>query len=255
MASASALAAIIPIERQSLSDAVFRQLHAQIVTGQLPAGDPLPSERSLCEAFGVNRGAVREALRRLEQARLVSIRHGGTSRVLDYRHTAGLDLLGHLLMSAAGDFDLAVVRSVMEMRSAIAPDAARWAALRRADSMAAQIEAAADQMSAAASHLAALQATAVGFWELVIEAGDNIAYRLAYNSLRETYARCDTLLTQVLQAELTDVASYRAIAVAIRDANAGSAENRARLLVRRGEEGVKRALAEMERLSREETLG
>ena len=85
----------------------------------------------LCEALGVNRGSVREALRRLQQSRLVSVRHGGTSQVLDYRASAGLDLLADLIVTPAGSFDTAVVRGIIEMRSALAPDIARRAAERR----------------------------------------------------------------------------------------------------------------------------
>ncbi len=48
-----------PVRRQSLSDAVFDQLRDRIVSGAMRAGDPLPAERALCEALGVNRGAVR----------------------------------------------------------------------------------------------------------------------------------------------------------------------------------------------------
>lgn len=54
-----------PVRKQSLSDAVFTQLRDQIVSGALAPGEPLPAERLLCEALGVNRGSVREALRRL----------------------------------------------------------------------------------------------------------------------------------------------------------------------------------------------
>ncbi|MBZ0253541.1 MAG: GntR family transcriptional regulator, partial [Candidatus Methylomirabilis sp.] len=53
------------IERKSLSDAVFEQLRARIVAGALAAGETLPSERALCETLQVNRGALREALKRL----------------------------------------------------------------------------------------------------------------------------------------------------------------------------------------------
>lgn len=248
--SSRTLAAIVPLERQSLSDGVFRQLHAQIVGGELPPGESLPSERSLCEAFGVNRGAVREALRRLEQARLVTIRHGGTSRVLDFRASAGLEMLGHMLISAEGQFDPGVVRSVMEMRSAIAPDAARLAALRWRNGKSEPLEAVVARM-AATRDLGELQVIALQYWSRVIDAADNIAYRLAYNSLRETYARCQSLLTQVLEPELRSFEGYQAVAVAIRERRPGEAEARARELIRLGEEGVLRALAMAEGMERE----
>src|SRR5258706_14191104 len=115
------MAALTPVRKQSLSDAVFEQLRGQILTGAMAPGSPLPAERVLCEALGVNRGSVREALRRLEQSRLVSVRHGGTSHVLDYRASAGLDLLAELIIAPGGGFDTRVVRAIVEMRSALAP--------------------------------------------------------------------------------------------------------------------------------------
>src|SRR5688572_32426933 len=94
-----------PIQRRSLSDEVFEQLKNQILQGAFGVGTPLPSERKLCEMLGVNRGALREALKRLEQARLVSIQHGGTTKVANFMKTAGLDLLSTLLFKEEGKID------------------------------------------------------------------------------------------------------------------------------------------------------
>lgn len=43
---------------------------------QLKAGDRIPTEAALCAAFGVSRPSVREALRLLEQERLIVTEHG-----------------------------------------------------------------------------------------------------------------------------------------------------------------------------------
>ena len=237
---------LTPVRRQALSDAVFEQLRDRIVSGELAAGSPLPAERVLCDALGVNRSSVREALRRLEQARLVSVRHGGTSRILDYRNSAGLDLLSALLVTGDGQIAPQVVRGVLEMRSAIAADAARWAATRADSAVADRLDEVCAAMRAAREDLAALQELAIGFWSAIIDASDNIAYRLAYNSLRETYDTCRELLLQPLADELRDVDSYAAIAQAIRAGDAPATETNARELVRRGETTIKRALDEID---------
>ncbi len=246
MSQAADVASLVPVSRQSLSDAVFEQLRDQIVRGQRPPGSRLPSERLLCEALGVNRGAVREALRRLEQARLVSVRHGGSSHVLDFRACASLDLLGSLVLGADGRIDGSVVRSILEMRSAIAPDAARLAAARRSDAAAASLRQAAEAMRDAGDDLALLQERAVGFWSIVIDAAGNVAYRLAYNSMRETYDKARGLMAPVLAAELTDFDSYNAIAAAIGRGDAATAEQRSRALMHRGEAAVNAALSQIE---------
>jgi GntR family transcriptional repressor for pyruvate dehydrogenase complex len=231
-----------PVRKQSLSDAVFTQLRDQIVNGELAPGEALPAERVLCEALGVNRGSVREGLRRLQQSRLVSIRHGGTSQVLDYRATGGLDLLADLILPAGGAIDAGVVRGIIEMRSALAPDIARRAAERRSDAHLERLDATVTQMRDAGDDLAALQELAVAFWSELVDASDNLAYRLAYNSLRATYDQCRALFTQVLADEIGDVAGYAAIAAAVRTGNGEGAARRARTLIERGERGVKKVL-------------
>ena len=87
-----------PIQKQSVSDAVFSQLRTQILAGRLAAGVALPAARTLCRMLGVNRGAVREEIRRLQEARLVSVQHGGATRVLSFLDTSGPDLLAELLV-------------------------------------------------------------------------------------------------------------------------------------------------------------
>ncbi|NLG21252.1 MAG: FadR family transcriptional regulator [Actinomycetales bacterium] len=42
----------------------------------LGPGDPLPTEAELCEALGVSRSSVREAIRTLESLDIVTVRHG-----------------------------------------------------------------------------------------------------------------------------------------------------------------------------------
>lgn len=59
-----------------ISEVIVEQVRVLIRQGQLSAGDRLPSERELCERFGVSRVTVREALRVLEANGLIEIRVG-----------------------------------------------------------------------------------------------------------------------------------------------------------------------------------
>jgi GntR family transcriptional repressor for pyruvate dehydrogenase complex len=241
-----------PVRKQSVTDAVFEQLRDQIVSGELSPGSALPAERVLCEALGVNRGSVREALRRLQQSRLVSVRHGGTSQVLDYRDSAGLDLLAELIVAPGGSIDATVVRAIIELRSALAPDIARRAAERGSAADADTLDAVTARMAARAGDLPALQELAVEFWSQLVDAADNLAYRLAYNSLRATYDQCRELLTQVLAEEIDDPERYRAIAAAVRAHDSERAALLARELVERGERAVKLALTHLTPTTTEE---
>lgn len=69
------------ITRRKLSDQVLDRLQALITSGELKAGDTMPSERALMARFGVGRPAVREALQSLHNSGLITISHGERSRV------------------------------------------------------------------------------------------------------------------------------------------------------------------------------
>jgi DNA-binding FadR family transcriptional regulator len=52
----------LKLERETLVDRLTVQLRQQILSGRPAPGEPMPVERELCEAFGVGRTTVREAL-------------------------------------------------------------------------------------------------------------------------------------------------------------------------------------------------
>ncbi len=64
------------MRRVSPTQQVRKQLLEAIESGEFAPGAPLPSERELCESFGVSRVSVREALAGLEAMNLISIQHG-----------------------------------------------------------------------------------------------------------------------------------------------------------------------------------
>lgn len=221
------------IDRRTISDQVFEQLSREIVDGRMEPGVLLPSERELVQVLGVNRGAVREALKRLAQSGLVQIQQGGGTRVLDYRKTAGLDLLGSLMIRADGEVDVRVARAVMEMRSALAPDVARLAAKRRDATTVQRLT----QLVAAMSEtedLGELQGHSLEFWDVLVRAADNVAYRLSFNTLRDTYELIRGALVIVMADEVSDVAGHRGVLEAVRDQDDDAARSAAAALVQRG---------------------
>ena len=79
------------------ADGVFEQLRSRILTGVMGRGERLPNERDLAEAMGVNRGSVREAVKRLEFLELVEVRHGQGTFVRELSDSSSLELIETLL--------------------------------------------------------------------------------------------------------------------------------------------------------------
>ncbi|NOY90506.1 MAG: FadR family transcriptional regulator [Deltaproteobacteria bacterium] len=80
---------------------LHESLLGRILSDELPAGSKLPPERVLAQEMGTNRSTLREALRRLEQARLIRSRQGSAVTVGDFRRTGTLELLGAFLEHGA----------------------------------------------------------------------------------------------------------------------------------------------------------
>jgi GntR family transcriptional repressor for pyruvate dehydrogenase complex len=59
-----------------VAEEVARRIQALILDGTFKPGAPLPAERTLSQRFGVSRGSVRDALRKLEMIGLLHSRHG-----------------------------------------------------------------------------------------------------------------------------------------------------------------------------------
>ncbi len=198
-----------PVARQSVSETVFAQLRDAVLGGSYAPGDLLPPERELAQAFAVNRHAVREAVKRLQEAGFVRVVHGGGTRVLDVRRTAGLDLLAHLARAQDGAVDR-LVRDGLEMRRCIGIDAARRAA-ERADGAARRAIVAAGARYADPDDRNADR----DFWALVVDASDNLAFRLALNSLLESIDTQPDLMDRLLAADRRDAVPHADLAQAI----------------------------------------
>ncbi len=204
------------------SSTVHLRLREQILGGILVPGDPVPSERALSEEMGVNRHAVREALKRLQQAGLVTISQGGATRVRDWRDTAGLEVMLDLVKH--GDEPPAdLMRSVLEMRASIGVDAARRCAERADDGARESVRDLAEAVATAVEERRApgIAEPFVSLWQQIVDGSGNLAYRLGLNSLNsalEAYPQIGERLTPRDPGSLRDLGA----AIAARDGKAAS---------------------------------
>jgi GntR family transcriptional repressor for pyruvate dehydrogenase complex len=67
-----------PIKKRRAFEEVCERIRHQLSVGALRPGDKLPAERELAQQLGVSRSALREALRSLEIAGIVTLRKGVT---------------------------------------------------------------------------------------------------------------------------------------------------------------------------------
>jgi GntR family transcriptional repressor for pyruvate dehydrogenase complex len=110
--------------RRVLSDAVADRIQAKILDGTFRPGERLPPERELAEQLQVNRSSLREALKKLEQLRLIAIQRGSGIRVRS-PEDASFDLVWAMLFPG-GRPNLARIRDLL-VREALLPGTLRLA--------------------------------------------------------------------------------------------------------------------------------
>ena len=109
---------ITPIKRHNLPDEIIKQIQKIIIDGNLKAGDKLPPERELAQRFQVGRTTIREALKALSFAQIITRTKEGTivnKNVLDNLSGA----LNEKLISKYIDLeDLHETRKLIEVKNA-----------------------------------------------------------------------------------------------------------------------------------------
>jgi GntR family transcriptional regulator, transcriptional repressor for pyruvate dehydrogenase complex len=121
------------------ADLIMRQIRNLVASGALKAGDHLPPERELASRFGVGRGHVREALRKLEFYGVLRTFPQSGSIVASLGAGAIERLISNVL-----DLDRDDITALTETRCILEMHAAQFAALRASKADIADIERALD---------------------------------------------------------------------------------------------------------------
>lgn len=107
------------IKIEKPADIIIRQIRNLISSGQLNPGDRLPSERQLCDKFGVGRSHVRDALRKLEFYGILKTLPQSGTVVAGIGVTALEGLINDVLDLSEHDFHSFVeTRVILEMNAA-----------------------------------------------------------------------------------------------------------------------------------------
>jgi GntR family transcriptional regulator, transcriptional repressor for pyruvate dehydrogenase complex len=174
----------------NIAATIFRDLRRQILNGDLGAGERLPGERELAQRYETNRNTLREAVRMLEQARLVTVRHGQGVTISDFRRTGTLERLPPFLENSGDVAEVAhLLEDILPARLLVLEYASRLAVRRADPSDVARLRDITDLMIAAFER-GDLVVIAHGFqrWlDALIDAGHSVAVRWIANPFLDAY--------------------------------------------------------------------
>ena len=211
------------MKRETLAETVFRQLQGEILGGELAPGELLLPERALAEKLGVNRGAIREALKKLDNAKLIATRQGGKTRVLDYRETAGLDLISVLIFDSQRVPNREVMQSLVELRVAFQPDMARLAVLRGDEGLLPKLRTILTEIREPDTTVEENHSLTEDFWQELGRQCGNISYRLILNTLRSIRESDGFVEQRRFREAYRDFSHFERIADAVESGDANAA--------------------------------
>jgi GntR family transcriptional repressor for pyruvate dehydrogenase complex len=119
-----------PVEKIKAPEQIAETLLKYILRGEINPGEKLPPERELAARLNVTRATLREALKKLEQLKLIAI-HQGKGIIVQDLHKASIDLIFSMLVIDE-KIDLKILENILEARELFGTDVAKMAA-RRAD--------------------------------------------------------------------------------------------------------------------------
>lgn len=152
-------------------------IEAEYLSGSLPSGSPLPSERAMCEMFGVSRPFVREVLSGLQQRGRIDIRagHGAFVRAL------GITEVGKVMRDSEA-FRTATPRALVEARLTLEMQTTALAARRATPEDIDAIERALEAFDAA-EYLIERASADIAFHFLIARASANPVLETMFGSI------------------------------------------------------------------------
>lgn len=210
------------------------RIRDDILRGSYRPGERLPGERDMAARLGVNRGAVREALKTLELQGLVTTRPGGTTvRALQ---EAGIDVVRHLLR-IDGVPNRSFIAQLLDVHEMLVAGAARLAVERGSDDEMLHARELVERLPAAKGGLPELFDEIV---DLITRASGNLVLQLWRNTVRPALGEH---LAKLHEMHIDpDIVSRLSRAIAVRDPTA--TEETARALLRQRRETLLSTLEE-----------
>lgn len=221
------LAAIGPVARSSVVDAVSDRLRNEILAGRIAPGSRLPSERELSLALGVNRLTLRAALARLEAMGLVVTRHGSGTEVVPWRERAGLEALPMVMSSLDRDEPAwqELLTALLEVRRVLVSEGVALAAERHTEADLDAIRAlAAEQAKNLADPLAFARGD-LAIQRVIVRAARNVGFELILNSFARFPEEQPQLLAELYNRREESLPFYEVLVELVRAGNGEAARH------------------------------
>lgn len=123
------------VKPKKVSEVIYEQIREKILSGELKAGDRLPTEQELIQQFQRSRPSVREALRMLESRNYITIARG-SGAVVNKISSDGLSVLLDNMVK----MQLTTLDDVMNVRRVVEETMVYKAASNRTDEDMAEID-------------------------------------------------------------------------------------------------------------------
>jgi len=121
------------LQSPSLKELFVRQMESMILSGKLPIGTKLPTERELSEKMNVSRAVVNGGLSEMEAKGFLQVIPRKGTYVADYKYTGKLDILKSIMEYNNADFEPEMLQSLAQVRKDIISTCYPMAALNRRD--------------------------------------------------------------------------------------------------------------------------
>jgi DNA-binding FadR family transcriptional regulator len=224
-----------PVQKKRAAEETADRLRDAILGGQYRAGADLPGERELARSLGVSRLTLRAALARLEAEGLVRPVHGSGNRVLDFRETGGIDLMGHLAVIAQSgrEVPLSILANLLELRRSLAVEAIGLAAERATTEEIYELRAHIERQASLVDDRAAYVRADLKLARLLAGASHNIALVLLANTIVRLLEKHPGIQPAFFVDQQASLNVYRKFVKVIESRDQGLARTFARRLITR----------------------
>lgn len=235
-----------PLVTVRRSEGVFEQLRSRILNGTYGAGSRLPNERDLASALGVNRGSVREAVKRLEFLELVEVRHGQGTFVCDPKGSSALQVVEALLKDPT-TVTAELLRQLLTFRRDITLQVVARAASHRTQEQVERARALLDREVDAGDDPEAALTIDLEMNALLGEATGNLMYQLVTNLFTKLVQRLGPLYYNAQRDHARSRETHRALLDAVERRDVDGARRIVEVMLDYSERKIMETAARLER--------